>query len=931
MSVAIAVVAAWAGAIAQVEVNWPGARLKLDERGRIVALVDTSDGQNYAVPGGPFCQVTTERGVASPQRVTRSGGQLVFSFPGGSKLVFSVRTGEGFSLWELAGIERLNPAATKSIRLCALNIQGLGTVGGQMNACYDERFAVAVMGSRINVRGWASRGKQGGAVLNAEVYRRYGLLPASFGIIACPRKRFERTIDAFEKAAGLPNPHPEGVWSKLSPATKRSYLFITSFGERDVEEVIRWARRGGFHTVLIGGGSWNRTHGHHAINRHFFPDGLPSLQRTAERLRKAGLRVGLHFLAPAVWLNDAYVTPVPDARLVKDAWAQLAGDVDEKTDFIPTTQAPPFPAEDGGYRGKGTFVQIDDEIIRYGRLQDKQPYGLAGCQRGALGTRPAPHAAGARIGHLLRSYGYFLYDLDSTLADEVIGNVCRAANAIRADMLYFDGSERLQGDHWYYNAKLQSMYYERLRNKDALLQGSSYSHYSWHLISRMASADGHGDIKAYLDNRLRWFVGYANNLMPLDIGWYYIYDADVTADQFEYILQKCLGFGASISVQTNPARLRTHPEIPRIFDLVNTYERLRLSGMVAERIRRVLREPGREYRLLMHPLRLRRVVYGPWHEVSKLDGKQNSWRIEPATEGARLGVQVRCGPLCGPGPAYRSPRAVVLESFDDLGPYAGGGKQTGVLSVSTGQGGGAKAGVTLELASVGDNAPEGGRCGRYTATSARDDNSGWSAIGKRFDPPLDLSWHKAIGVWLRGDGKGGSFKLQLRDEKYATDYYIRNDFTEWRYFQLLRPTKPQPEPIDYSRVRHLIFYFNGLPARTTVTVWIDDVKALAEVDAAVVERPRVVAGAHVLQFPVTLHEGERLVYFPGESAEVVPAGQQGERRRVKAAGEIELSEPLDVTFSCQGPLRAKAQVRLVQDLPEELPLPDEALRVRLYR
>ncbi len=1082
-----------------VEVKWDTATLRLDDTGRVQALLDTATGRNLAVPGRALCRLQIDGTLASPTQVRRSGNHVAFSFPGGAAIVFRVSTGKGYSLWEVTDVEGVDVARVETLRLCELNLDGLKTLGGTMNAYHSDDFAAAVMATHVNVHGfsvgasstggnskgvshtfvpeteqvkqghraarfsatselsdasgWAMRGRlcsppldltgltaikawvygdgkgqqlkiqlhdgrsgyrddyikidftgwrevtcdtpaletvdlsrvthlnfyynglpadssvecllddvravlqtpegprevslenfedEGselwearGVCLRAETYARYGIMPAGFGLVASPRGAFEASIDAFEKAAGLPNPHPARVWSKSSPLAKRSYLFITSFGEADADEVIEWAKRGGFAMVLIGGGSWNRTHGHHEINTHFFPDGLQSLRRTAEKLRRAGLRVGLHFLAPAVYLNDGYVTPRPDPRLVKDAWAELAADVDEEAEVLPTVEAPKdFPAEDGGYEGNGTFLQIGDEIIQYGGLDLEQPYGFSHCRRGALGTTAAPHKRGEKIAHLLRSYGYFLFDLDSTLADEVIGNVCRVANAINADMLYFDGSERLQGDHWYYNGKLQGMYYERLRNKDAFLQGSSYSHYSWHLISRTASADGHGDVKGYLDDRLRWFTSYEANLMPLDIGWYYIYDPEVTLDQYDYILQKCLGFNSSISVQTNPARLRDHPEIEAIFDLVNLYERLRLSGKVPEATREVLREPGREYRLLREPLRLRRTVFGPWEEIKELDGQSNQWTVETAAPGARLGLQVRCGRMSRPGPAYRSPEAITLETFDDLAPYLNDPENKfDVFVVGPGKAGSVSQGVTQEFTSVEEGAVEGRRCARYTATNTLPTSGGWSSIGKRFSPPLDLSAHKAIGLWLRGDGNGGSFKLQLRDNQGATDYYINNNFTDWRYFQLLRPTEPSPLPVDYSRIEYLVFYYNGLPAQKTVTCWIDDVKALMDLDEATLIDPEVRVGERRIVFPVTLREGDRLVYFPGERPEVIPAkrgpGAEGERRRLTEVPTIELSGTATVAFGCREPLGVLTKVRLVQDCPEELPLPEEALRTRL--
>jgi len=751
--------ATWLGSV---DINWDTATLRLDETGRVVALQDNATGRNYAVGRQPFCRIETEDSTLEPSAVSKSGNKITFTFPGDVNLTYQVVTHPGFSLWQIQSLKGLDLAKVQALDLCTLNLDGLQTVGVIPNAYYDDSFAAAMMATRINVCGYAAMRKEHGIdlyrdavlwdgqglCLKATSYRQYGIIPAGFGILACPRKRFETTIDAFEKAAGLPNPHPGGVWSKQSPWARQSYLFICYAGEKDVDEVITWAKRGGFSTILILGADWSKSVGHHEINRDRFPDGLPSLQRTVARYRQAGFRVGLHFLAAAVYLNDPYVWPVPDPRLVKDAWADLAADVDAKANFIPTIGAPQgFPAEDGGdYGGQGTFIQIGDELIQYGKLQTEPPYGFGDCKRGAAKTKVAVHGKGAKIGHMKRSYGYFLYDLDSTLADEVIGNVCKVANAIDADMLYFDGSEGLQGSLWYYGAKLHSMYYDRLKNKDTFLQASDTRHYSWHLTSRMASADGSGNIKGYLDERLPAFTHREVNLMPMDVGWYYVYDPIVTADQFEYVLQKCLGFGESISVQTSPYHLRVHPEMGLIFDLVRTYDRLRLSGKVPETVRKLLREPGREYRLLSDPLRFRRIVYQPWQEVCELDGKQNVWSLEPKMAGSRLGIQIRCRGLLG----------------DEKKPVAAG-------------------------------------------------------KAKLVEPELKIGDRRVV-------------------------------------------------------------------------------------------------------FPVTLTEGERLIWFPGEPPVVVPA-DQGQRRKLAELPIIELTDPVSVTFMVAKPLTALAEVRLVQDCPEEHPLP----------
>lgn len=769
-----------------------------------------------------------------------------------------------------------------------------------------------------------------GALLRVETCQRYGLRPAGFGIVACPNSRLPEVMDAFQRAAGLPNPHPGGTWNKTSPWTRRSYLFITSFAEKDVEETIRWAQRGGFPMCLICDGSWNLNRGHYDVNTANFPAGLPALQRTADRFRAAGIRVGLHFLAPAVYPEDPYVRPRPDPRLVKDGRIPLAADLDATADFIPTATPPAgeFPAEDGGYEGNGTFVQVDDELIQYSERRTTPPYGFAGCRRGANQSLPAPHAQGATVAHLLRSYGYFLFDLDSTLADEVTGNVARVANAIRADMLYFDGSERLQGEHWYYNAKLHTLYYTKLDNKDTLLQGSSCSHFSWHASARSASADGHGDVKGYLDERLptlQWFEG---NLMPIDMGWYYVYDPEVTVDQYDYILQKCLGFNASISVQTNPASLGTHPEMGPIFDLVNTYERLRLSGAVPPEVCTLLREPQREYRLLQQPLRLRRTAFGPWTELPGTGPAEATFTVEPLLPGTRLGVQIRCAGLSAPGPAYAAADAVRLDAFDDLAPYLGDpGNQSAQLAVGQGACAATSPGVTQEFTLV-DNGRDGGRCAAYTATTSPAGAGGWSCTGRRFVPALDLSQHRGLGLWLKGDAKGGFFKLQIRQGANATDHVISNDVSGWRYVQLARPDTPQPHVVDYARIDHLLIYFNALPGSTTVTWLIDDLKALARLDEGTVANLELRLGERSVAFPTTLRSNERLVYFPGEAPYVVPC-DQGARRLLPAVADLRLEGKQTASLRLPAAATATVSARWVLDSPEELALPEAALQTPL--
>jgi hypothetical protein len=501
--------------------------------------------------------------------------------------------------------------------------------------------------------------------LCVETEQAHGLEPAAFGVIACREADFLDTVARFEAAAGLPSPKPGGVWNKQSPWVKRSYLFLTNFRESQFEAALALARRGAFDMLLLGQESWSRGTGHYDIDRERFPEGLDGLKRTIGRFKEAGLRVGLHFLGPSIYPPDPYLTPVPDPRLVKGAAATLAADVSATTNFLPLAAAPAgFPAEDGGYEGQGTVLQLGEELIQYKSPALQPPFGFRECRRGHLGTRPAPHKQGETVRHLVRAYGYHMFDMDTSLLDEVATHFARVANTCGIDMIYFDGSEQLQGEHWFYNARLHQAFYDKLANKDMLLQASSFSHYSWHLLARSASADGHGDLKGYLDHRSGWFNAFARDWMPLDIGWYYGYDPTATPDLFEYVLGATLGYDSSMSFQVSCEAAAAHPFTGEILDLIARYEPLRLSGRVPEPVRARLRidpaltaiKPGaaqsallekrREYRLLQENGKpfFQRVRYEPWHEINP---KASTNRAATVTEPfrvkdapARLGVQI---------------------------------------------------------------------------------------------------------------------------------------------------------------------------------------------------------------------------------------------------------------------------------------------------
>ena len=927
------------------------AKLVIDDRGIVAGLV-FADGAQWPSASQPAFSIETGGRTYLPKAVETGGGQWRVRFENGATAEFRVTVGRSVAVFRLMKLEPKEPVTR--LRLFSLAAPAGARTAGTINGARHGGHFAAVMGGEPNVIASSSQldgskaadsplGSPPVLVLRAETASEHGLEPAVFGVIACPEAEYLDAIERFEVAAGMPSPRPGGVWNKKSPWIKRSYFFLTDFRQSQFDKALAIARRGGFHMILLGQESWAQGTGHYGIDRERFPDGLDGLKRTLQRFKDAGFRVGLHFLGPSVYPPDSYLTPVPDPRLVHGASATLAADLDAKATFVPVEAAPQkFPAEDGGYEGDGTVLQVGEELIWYGKRSLEAPFGFAECRRGHLGTKAAAHRKGDGVVHLVRSYGYHMFDMDTSLLDEVAGHFGKVANACRLDMIYFDGSERLQGDHGYYNARLHKAFYDKLDNKNVLLQASSYSHYSWHLMARSASADGHGDLKGYLDERSGGFDFLARDGMPLDIGWYYGYDPSSTIDQYEYILGATIGYDSSMSFQVSCDAAARHPFTGEILDLIARYEKLRLSGRVPEAMRKLLRidpllagakkpeerakllDHRRDYRLLGPEGRecFQRVVYEPWHELQSSESAEKSWTVRVREPQTRVGVQIhaRPGPWLEAGPAYRAAGALLLESFDDLTPYtAEPAKRRDVRLIQSGEAGAVSPGVTQRFELRDDGAREGKRYAVYTAQNANGGSGGWSAIGKSFDPPRDLSWHKGIGFWLRGDGRGGAFKLQLGDGRGATDYYINNNFTGWRYQQLARPEK---DPIDYAKVRTLMFYYNGLPGKTTVSCGVDDVKALRTLDVQALTDPFVVVGGKRWEWKGSLGAGQYVFIWPGE-----PIARYGlpleapERSSENAASMVLPPGEYPVQFGCRGALAQPTRVRVTLQPPERHEIP----------
>ncbi len=884
-------------------------KLSVSANGVLKEFRCKASGEDYATPDAPFPAFTALRqGVTvHAHLVSRDGDTLNIQFLDPDvKASFRVTPRDRHFLIEVLSVE---PEDVDSLTI-EFPIRRLETVAGAFNATYDDEFGACMFGTTVNTRNLlTARGAQV-CGLRSACYRSHGMVGAGFALIGAPREQFNEAIMEAERANGLPCPMLDGQWARFSDRVRESYLFATGVKEADIGALIEYAQLGGFGTIIMLKSDWLVNHGHFDINTANFPEGIESIKRAVGKIHAAGLHAGVHVFGPSISPNDPYVTPKPDDRLASVLCPPLAEAVDEKAATLALTEQPELtpPKTVRTQAFPGHFLRVGDEIIRYSDVELGPPFRFVGCQRGALNTVAGPHAAGAEVRHLLAMWGFFVVDADSTLADEVTRNFANVFNECDFDMVYFDASDGIQDvyfDRWYYLSKLHLGYYGKLEN-DVLYQTSNGtgSDILWHIVPRSASADGHGDIKGYLDGRWSGILGQAANFTRSDIGWYYMF-RDVRPDQIEYVRAKALGIDASISIEASRASLEALPLARPTFEMLNRYEQCRRANHFPDAVKAKLQEPGRDFRLFEDgegAWMLYRAAYEEPRTVDVLDGEQNVWTIgNDRPEPCHLGVEIVRGKREVAYAGYNDPGALTIEGFDDAdayllsesnpyGKYVSGGDK---VVTETGP---ARRDVTQSFG-LSDEAKVGDHCLAYSAENTGW-YGGWSGIGRRFDPVLDLSAYRGLGLWVHGDAQEEKVRVQLRDLAGGhADYVPTINFTGWSLHTFALPA----EGFDASQVEYLLFYFNDIPRQASVHVRFDDVKALAGLAAeATLQDPSLTVNGKRVVFPARVEPGQALTSEGPGGATFWPGGMQPGQPLTVGTEALQL-KPGDnaIEFSCQ--------------------------------
>ena len=838
---------------------------------------DRRTGRSYLDASDPGHFMSIQKGgewVGSTAVELADGFLLVTFGDSGVRAKVQVRSLPSYLTLELITV---SDHAIGSFQLARLPLTLTQRISYSLTCCRNDEYAAAVIPLNIQTHSYPTRGNP--AVLTGHADAAVRLEGAKVAVLGCPTDKLLDTIERVEIDGGLPHPTLGGVWARRSPEQMKSYLFV-DLSEATADAMIEYALAGGFGYIVIYDGIWNSSHGSYPVNRKHFPSGEAGLKATSDKIHAAGLKFGMHNLDMVVSKSDRLVHPVPAPGFLMypDRRRVLAADIGPADTFIPTTASPAgLLAKSDKSRFHGRDLRIGDEIIVYDDLQTSKPFGFIGCSRGAHGTVAAAHEAGATIDNFSEFIGYYRPDVRSDLYDRIARSEAAALDKFEFDYIYPDGiGENLgywpEGPLWYVNNLLVSKLYNYTK-REVMFAHGPVSNYSWHVFSRGNTTDFvyTGIIEHFDRVSLAGAARSTDDLQPFEFGWFGYFTHSLVGDatrprEMEYAWCKALAYGAAMSLETNHAVLDANGRTGEIFATIRKWEELKIADYFPERIKEQLREPGREFALEQaadEAWQARPVTYGPEHYVARLDGERDVWAFDNTHPAQPLRASIRMKPRLA---EYGDASNVALLAPGPLNLCTTGAGPLGRPRQASG--------LEFGLEPSAAESPAGSTSFEVSAVNKGTAAAGWGCAEVILDKAKNLTRHRALGTWVEGDGSGAYLHFVLEDSGRwsVRDYYLRLDFTGWRYVSMPEWAKGEVydfgfpysnywaiRGINFGAIARVYVFLTNLPPGAAAKARFSRLEALHE-SPQNVRNPGLSVNGESITFPVTLEPDWYLEY-----------------------------------------------------------------------
>jgi len=247
-------------------------------------------------------------------------------------------------------------------------------------------------------------------------------------------------------------------------------------------------------------------------------------------------------------------------------------------------------------------VMVARELIRYGSVSKEAPWRLIDCERGAFGTRAAPHRKGDEI-HKLMDHSYNTFLAGHEMQEEMAKRLARFFNETGLRQISFDGLEGCwaSGHGQYARTRYTKIWYDHLSGElkgRVITDASNPGHYFWHIYTRMNWGEPWyaGFRESQTQYRLKNQRYFYRNLMPGMLGWFKM-TAETSLEDAEWLLARAAGFEAGFCLVTSPDIVRQNGTGDRVLAAIKEWEAARMAGAFSAEQRRGLRDIKKEFHL----------------------------------------------------------------------------------------------------------------------------------------------------------------------------------------------------------------------------------------------------------------------------------------------------------------------------------------------
>ncbi len=393
----------------------------------------------------------------------------------------------------------------------------------------------------------------------------------------------------------------------------------------------------------------------------------------------------------------------------------LAKDVNEKDTVLEVADGAAFSAP-----GQKKCLRVGEELLIYQNVAGDKPARLEGCARGAFGTKPQAHAAGAGLARLIvTDFAGPIFLGNRELNREIAQRGAKNCLEFGLDKYEFDGIEGTGSCGLEYSAaEFAQAWYDALgpRRGQVMLGGSGLNNYLNHIMDCVNWGEPWGDVfrKGMIDYRFMRMDQYKRNLLPRMLGQF---AASVYAiagpsqagqekcrvDDIEWLMALRCGHDAGFSLtftpdweaylrgkQASPVAALLLPNINEITAAMHAWETAYQAKAFPTDVKALLQDRNREFHLI--EIGPKDWTLYPIHAIAPaaLDATTRVIHADNPYEGAPLAFVILNGPTTVSRISLKLPANVTVPLTGvELAPgeilkYSGGNQAT-ILTANWGK------------------------------------------------------------------------------------------------------------------------------------------------------------------------------------------------------------------------------------------------------